>query len=482
MVNGIAFGNDKEESFYTSLKMSRVLLFVAMAWFIPPIRRLFAMFSTSIILNPVMIFSLCCLPLISLVMGGGMVLAQKTQTSKLPVLSTALLALTTLALCGLYYRNRSHKHGNLTIQKEQEGMTVVTSLALAWTAQYASLVNAPVILPVLVGSAVTTLVCLSFASVADAWDSVGSGQFQMISLDTAAIMLYVVAPMIVLACVACQSYGDTVIKLVSDFLHTQISTEFIRGQEQTPETAMLSGLFLLLSLSTTVGVSVINMLCPMSAYLFSKAYTNGQPRTKNLALCVHFKDLLSESEEKINATMDFLLTANKAIHKPVVNIFVSADELRRHSDWIVKLKSAGHVFGICGTSVAELIHAYEAYEGVLNDLPEWYHVGIATKSRAPDVLKVAKTLNLKVAFWSTHIGITSREVLRKEQIPTLCQDVAATRGGSIVYLTSDWRHSDSLTAAIESIVKQVSIDSSSGIQYSFSALSNVAKDDLPMTL
>ena len=318
---------------------------------------------------------------------------------------------------------------------------------------------------------------------ADAWNAVGSGQFQMISLDTAAMMLYVVTPMLVLANIAGQTYGNAVTNAVSEFLQSHISDDFIQQrQDKSPEMAMISGLFLLLSLSTTVGVSVVNMLSPMSAFLFSKAYTNGQPRTKKIALCLHFKDLLlSESEEKRNATLDFLVTANKAIHKPVLNIFVSADDLSRYPDWIVKLRSAGHVFGICGTSVNEMVHAYEAYENVFNILPEWYHVGTAPKGRSPDVLKVATELHLKVAFWSTHIGITSRQVLRKEQIPNLCQDVAATRGGSIVYLTNDWQHSDSMTAAIESIVKEVSVDSS-GIQYSFSALSKVAKDDIPMTL
>jgi hypothetical protein len=128
-----------------------------------------------------------------------------------------------------------------------------------------------------------------------------------------------------------------------------------------------------------------------------------------------------------------------------------------------------------------MINAYELYVKVLKVTPEWYHVGTAATSRSPDVLKVATELGVKVAFWSTHIGITSREILRKEQIPTLCQDLAATRGGSFVYLTNDWQHSDSLTAAIESIVKQVSVDSS-GIQYSFSEMSNVARDDIPMTL
>ena len=151
------------ESFYTSLQMSRVLLLVAIASRIPLIQRVFGMFSTSIILNPVMIFSLCCLPLISLIMGGGMVLAQNVQV-KLPVWNTAVLALATLTLCGLYYRNRSHKHGNLILQKEQQGMIVVTSLALAWTAQYAASARVNyqnVCLPILVGATMTTLMNLT---------------------------------------------------------------------------------------------------------------------------------------------------------------------------------------------------------------------------------------------------------------------------------------------------------------------------------
>jgi hypothetical protein len=146
-------------------------------------------------------------------------------------------------------------------------MAVVAAMAFACTAQYSlsTLEVASVFLPILVGSVVTTLLCLVFASVADAWDAVGSGQFQMISLDTAALLGTVVAPLLVLLSLASNKYGATVTQTVGGMLQKCISEEFIRQQERPPERAMISGLFLLLALATMVGVPLANMLSPLGA-------------------------------------------------------------------------------------------------------------------------------------------------------------------------------------------------------------------------
>ena len=495
-----------------SLSLSKAMFIVALASRLPRMRKVFRAFATKSILNPIMIASICSLPLVSFLMGGAMLMAEhyctvtspvaapvmlaiatgeatmpsenSVRQANFPVGAPVMLALATLTLCGLYYRNRSHKHGNLIIQTDQRGMAVVAAIALAYTAQYAQITTevASVFLPILVGSVVTTLLCLVFASVADAWDAVGSGQFQMISLDTAAILGTVVAPLLVLASIASDKYGETVSETVARMLQKCISEEFIKQQGRPPERAKVSGLFLLLALATMVGVPLANMLSPLGAYLMSKAYTNGQPRTRRVGLCVHLKDLLGESKEKVDETINHLMTRFTADKKPALNFFVTADELRLFPDIIRKLRSEGHAFGICSSTVEGITEAYEVYVEVLKISPQWYHVGSqGGASRGPDALKTARDLELKVAFWSTHMGVTSREVLFNMDLPHLRDDVAATCGGSFIYLTDDWKDSDAMMAAIETIVQDLGVDSPD-IKYSFSALSNVAKEDSPMIL
>lgn len=460
------------------------MFFVAFASRLPLVRKASTIFSTKMILNPINILSICCLPLLSFVMGACMLLADgRIQQVDIPVGAPFTLAAATLLLSGLYYRNRSNKHGNLITQADQKGMIVVDALAFAFTAQY-SQVNkdvASVFLPILVGSAIATLLVLTFASVADAWDAVGSGMFQMISLDTAALLGYVVTPILILASIASNKYGETVCQTVEGVLRNFISDEFIRQQERPPEQTMTSGLFLLLALATVVGVSVVNMLSPVGAYLFAKAYTNGQPRTRRLALCVHLKDLLGASEvtteETMNELVRRLIVAEQK--KKVFNIFVTAEELRLFPDLIRRLQSAGHAIGICSTTIKGITKAYETYIDVLEDRPTWYHVGTGSASRGPAALKTVTDLNLKVAFWSTHIGVTSRETLLKVDLPNLRDDVATTNGGSFVFFTDEWKDSQSVLEAIETIVQELS---SISPEYSFSALSDVAREDSAMIL
>lgn len=440
---------------------------------------LIAVFSSKIILNPIMIISCCCLPLISFVMGASILLAQQQQVVYVPVGVSITLAIATLTLCGLYYYNRSNTHGNLIIQPNEIGMMVMAALAFAFTAQSSQVSPqvASAFLPILIGSNLTTLLALTFASVADVWDAVGSGQFQMISVDTAALIGYVVAPVLVLAKIACNKYGDAVGQVVSAWLQSVLSDDFIARQERPPEQAMISGLYLLLSLSIMIGVPLVNTLCPMVAYLMSRAYTNGQPRTKRAAICILFKDILNESKEQMDETIN-RCTDEKF---PVLNIFVTVDEIRLFSEMIRKLKAAGHSFGICSNNVEGIMECYEVYIEILDAEPLWYFVGSTSTGRGPDALKAADDLGLKVAFWSTHIAVTSREVLLGKDVPKLLDDVTKKGGGSFIYLTNDWDDLHEFTFAIEAIGRDLESDDGEN-KCSFCALSNVAKEDPAMIL
>lgn len=401
----------------------------------------------------------------------------------IPVGVPFVVAISTLVLAGLYFRNRLHRHGNLIIEPSQQGMVVVSALAFAYTAQYAQINKhvASVFLPFLVGSAITTLLGLAFASVADAWEAVGSGQFQMISLDTAALLVYVVAPVLVLASIACNKYGEIVYQTTRVLLQNSfITDDFISQQERPPEQVMISGLYILLSLATCIGMAVINMLCPLNAYLSCRAYLNGQLSTRKVALCVHFKSILGDSDEaRMKENADFY-SSNKKFQ--VLNVFVTADELRLYSDAIRKLRTAGHSIGICSNTVKGIAQAYDEYEKLFKAKPLWYHVGSSSDGRRPAMLKAADSLSLKVAFWSTHIGVTSRQVLLHKGLIDLRRDVARNGGGSFVYLTNDWNDAREFLLALEALVLDLGSDSREVKKFTFAALSDVAKEDPPMTL
>jgi hypothetical protein len=386
-----------------------------------------------------------------------------------------MLAIATLVLCGLYYHNRSFKHGNLMIQAESRGIAVATALAFAWTVQHAIGQNvASIFLPILVGSAVTTLLSVVFCSVAHVWDAVGSGQFQMLSLDTAAMLIYVVAPLFFLASLASDKYGERVSRMLSAIIKSQLGGSYVHNPERPPEQPTTSGLFLLLALATVIGVPLVNMLSPLGAYVIAIAYTRGQSRTRRVALCIQFKDLLTESKEKMGESVKSLVNITKEKH--VLNIFVTAQELRLYPETIAELQSAQHVIGICSSTVDGISDAYNEYVELLKMEPQWYHVGSqGGVSAGPDALKTAVDLNLKVSFWSTHIAVGSREALLNVDLPDLCDDVSSTMGGNIIHISDTWDDVESLVSAIDTIVQELGTNSE--IKYSFAALSDVVMED-----
>jgi hypothetical protein len=454
------------------------MFLVALFSRIPATQKLFRLFATGAILNPTMFVGFCGLPLVTLLTGSVILVLEDVQI-EFPVVAPAILAIATLVLCGLYYHNRSFKHGNLMIQAESRGIAVAAALAFTWTIQHAIGQNqnvASVFLPILVGSAVTTLLSVVFCSVADMWDAVGSGQFQMLSLDTAAMLIFVVAPLLVLASLASDKYGKRVSQVIGAIIKSQLGGIYVHNPVRPPEQPMTSGLFLLLGLATMIGVPLVNMLSPLGAYVVSRAYTHGQPRTRRVALCIQFKDLLSESREKTDESMKNLVSITQKKH--ILNIFVTAQELRLYPEIITKLQSVQHAFGICSSTVDGILDAYKEFVQLLKIEPQWYHVGSqGGVSVGLDALKTAADLNLKVSFWSTHIAVGSREALLNVDLPSLCGDVNATMGGNIIRLSDTWDDAESFVTAICLIVQELGTNSE--IKYSFSALSDVAGKTQP---
>lgn len=326
---------------------------------------------------------------------------------------------------------------------------MAVALAFAWTVQHAIGQNAAsIILPILVGSAVTTLLGVALCSVANMWDTVGSGPLQMVSLDAAAMLIYIVAPLLFLAFLASDRYGETVSQALSAIITSQLDGRYVRNPKRPPEQTVASGLLLLLALATMIGVPLINMLSPLGAYVVPRAYTHGKPRTRRVALCIQFKDLLSKSKEKTDESIMNLV--NNTLGRHILNIFVAAQELRLYPENIAELRSAQHVIGICSITVDGICGAYNEYVQLLKMEPQWYHVGSqGDVSVGPDALKAAADLNLKVSFWSMHIAVGSTEALINVDLPNLPDDVSSTMGGNIILLSDTWNDAESFVSAID---------------------------------
>jgi hypothetical protein len=65
-------------------------------------------------------------------------------------------------------------------------------------------------------------------------------------------------------------------------------------------------------------------------------------------------------------------------------------------------------------------------------------------------------------------------------LPNLCKDVNAMMGGNIIYLTDSWNDADSMVAAIHTIAEELGTNSE--VNYLFSALSDMVREDAAMKL
>jgi hypothetical protein len=102
----------------------------------------------------------------------------------------------TIILLHMYYTNRSHKYGclltnKMIVQSLLSGLIMLLSLYYIGTFNMVS--NMTIVL-FLLGSTIMILFVTIYASIADVWYSVGSGQFSMISLDTSGMFVFVLWP------------------------------------------------------------------------------------------------------------------------------------------------------------------------------------------------------------------------------------------------------------------------------------------------
>uniref|UniRef100_A0A7S2U916 Uncharacterized protein n=1 Tax=Attheya septentrionalis TaxID=420275 RepID=A0A7S2U916_9STRA len=455
-------------------------------------RSLLSILPSDLLLNSLSMVAGCVLPFLS-------ILVVSTNTSDIPfdAASPTISALVSLTLLLLYHINRSHKNGSLTIDPGMNGITIATGLGILASIQVAiGTGSSAIIIPFLIGSLMAVLLAATFASVADVWYGVGSGQFQMISVDTAGIIFYFFLPFMVLLLRFVDRFGDG----VSDVWNFMSQSVFggiditNNNAGMDPEQTLLSGMAILIGAVTLIGVPLLNAYAPLTAYLVSRAYTHGQPNRRRNAICVDFVDLFgpdSVLNEKSNMAR-FLADLNSASkEKPVLNVFCTGDDFRESHEIVQELVNAGHFVGITskkGNSSAFAIkESYLDYCRTLGTKPTWYHVnGIDVQARQPSTLQMVSTCGMKVAFWSTLLNLNKNVtgILSISQEDALERDLGDKLGGSIIYVTGS-RDPTILAQILCEIVRKVSDIKPSAVaddHFVFSALSDAVKDDASMNL
>ena len=421
----------------------------------------------------------------------------------------------TMVLMHSYYMHRAHTHGCLLTceMKSQSifvGISMLLSCSIAIMIDPSNVISAVNTMTVfLLGSLITILFGYIFACVADVWYAVGSGQFLMISLDTAGMMVFFICPLIVLLLRFLDKYGKSITSMAGVFreYYVQSMPKILSssiGDKSDEDILSMTLVILLVMISSVIGVPLLNALCPMGGYLFSRAYTHGQPNTKRVALCVKYSDLSKDDE-----LWDVLLMKKKegsdnSIPAAVLNIYVTLEELTLYRNELQEIAKRGHFIALSPTefdepysglslfsgnkSTCNLQIAHYEYTELFGVEPTWLLSRSARSSgRHPAMLCEARNLGMKVVYWSTLIqlmpGGRSLSISQKNAIRDDCSD---KNGGSIIFLTSE--EGTSLSSSLSSNVNLVTphllseVIDCIGERFSLESLSNVAKDDADMVL
>ncbi len=465
--------------------------------------------SSDLLLHPMTIRSYCLIPFI-LALHQSMV----NKPLEFSVSPICYMSFGTMVLMHTYYINRAHTHGCLLTceMKSQSifvGISMLLSCSIAIIMDRSNISAVETMIVFLLGSLITILFGYIFACVADVWYAVGSGQFLMISLDTAGMMMFFICPLIVLLLRFLDKYGKSIASWAGVFREYYVQSVpkilLSRIGHTGDEDILPIGLVILLVVVTSViGVPLLNALCPMGGYLFSRAYTHGQPYTKRVALCVNYSDLSKDDE-----LWDVLLKKKKkeggdnSISAAVLNIYVTLEELTLYRNELQAIAKRGHCIALSPTdfdepysgpslfsgnkSTCNLQIAHYEYTELFGVEPTWLLSRSAGSSgRHPATLCEARNLGMKVVYWSTLIQLmTGGRGLSTYQQNAIRDDCSDKNGGSIIYLTFEKGTSSSLLPSNVNLITPNMLSKvidSIGERYSMESLSNVAKDDADMVL
>lgn len=382
------------------------------------------------VLNQFNIMAVCTIPLLSLMLISAEMIVQGEEYS-MTYFPSIMIGVVAFIVNHTYYSKRSHKNGGLAM-KTQLGLTVVIAMAVVYfVGSLSHDRDAKKVLPFVLGAMLTAELGAFFGFVADFWYAVGTGQFLMVSLDTAGILLYFVSPVIILVIRFFDKYHDGINDVTNHFA-VQLSAPLQKVDVSTTDIKQLEMLCIVfITLPVVVGIPLIHCLCPVTGHLFGRTYTHGNPNTKKVSICIGFSDY--------KPILNKLLNGDKLCLKECsLNIFVTMEDLKNDADAIKKLHQLGHNVGIAlapnavggYTTMKALCTKYEATVG---SKPDWYHTGIGNKGNLPVNFRAASKLGLRSAMWSTLVD-SSKTELSDPDTEAIKTDLDTHGGGSIFYL------------------------------------------------
>ena len=359
----------------------------------------------------------------------------ETSSLKTGILIFPSLAVTflTLYIMRLYYIHRAHKHGLLC--SKSLGLSVIVGLSnsCAIWSSCSTTEDIISILPFLLGGLLPISFATVFAFVSDVWYAIGTGEFQMITVDTCGILFYFGLPLTILTVRFFEKYGELVCTVRISISKVVVSIVQSGGDNMMflsdPFTA-LACLASLASFTIMIGLPLLNNLCPLSGHLFGRCYTHGQPNTNMVAVCVNFEDLCQATTDELNCIW-------KAMPKNgFINIFVTGNELQEHPQKIKDMLKMGHFVGLsmnrCGDDVQSITFSYNLFRGILGKRAEWCHVG---EGMSPQAHQLSKELNMKTAFWSIRCDVINN-TLSPLELEAIKDELHKSKGGSFIYLTA----------------------------------------------
>lgn len=380
------------------------------------------------LINRYNVLGLCLILLSSIIiaLSGNIVSGKYYHIIYTP---TLMLSIATLIICHTYYIKRSHKYGALLSSKQIGKATTILCCVLYFVSSATTNYDTTTILPFFLGSLTVSGMSVFFAAVADCWYTVGTGQFFMVSLDTAGILFYFVLPVTILLLRFVDKYQSLVHNVILS-LASLITKQLLQGSGVDYNLDKV--LILFLSFTTMMGIVLIQNLCPMSGHLFGRVYTHGYPNTKRVAICVNFSEYKKELEETVMTRRQ----SEKEDSHDILNVFVSLNELKEYTELVRKLHELGYHIGLRlsgndGGSSLVLNETYTEYEKLLGLKPISYHTGMDHSGKLPSCYQSADSLGMDCISWS--MIVTSV----KDVNDSVNHELKAHGGGSIIFLSTD---------------------------------------------
>lgn len=484
------------------------------------------------------------LPLVSLLVGSMVRLSSTPSSSSslddFCVAPSTVICMITLFLFFAYHRERTHKHGSLTPTHTVRGVSVASYFAIstsvlliihsifgftseAITKLPAKLLLAPWV-PFFLGCTMTLFICTLFTATADVWDVGATPQFLMVGLDTASIIIYIITPLTILSIRFVDKYGTAlsfVSTSISDLLCPLLSCATM-SEYQHFEAGRIFSFMMLFGCIISVGVPLINTLCPLGPYLFAKSCIHGKNGTGRVSLCVHFAHLFPPSitKNEIKRILHKLLHLSKTTENGVekdstelngsLNVFVNAADIQKYPELIHQLDKAGHNIGLtmAGNKSAstisslslllpsgyaklrqELEELCESYRQLLKKEPVWFSPGLDTVvGRHPAIMSLTAKRQMKVIFWSNVIMVQYNGFMTipaGTDIPIQRKEWEWRNGGSVIFVVqADADCPESNLSSVWPVVTVVlsTLEKSSISKLTSDSLSVVVKDPMAMEL